>query len=63
MKTHTNVVETKSKFIDNLQEGTEVNVYLLEQTHLGTIDNARKNDILSQNIPLVILIKFDGKLA
>ena len=62
MKTHTNVVETKSKFIDNLQEGTEVNVQLLEQTHLGTIDNARKNDILSQNIPLVILIKFYGKL-
>lgn len=26
MKTHANVVETKSKFIDNLQEGAEVNV-------------------------------------
>ena len=60
MSTHTNVVESINKFIDNLQEGKKVNVQLFEQTSLETIHDALKNDIVSQYIVPVNLIKFYG---
>ena len=60
MSTHTNVVESINKFIDNLQEGKKVNVQLFEQTSLETIHDALKNDIVSQNIVPVNLITFYG---